>query len=413
MAVEKAKTGLESALLLIDIDNFKLVNDTMGHTAGDKLLVQFTEILQKNIREGDFVARFGGDEFAIIIEGIEKNEVLDMADRIRNAVYENEVIVGSTRLNLSISIGIVLIDGTLDYQKILSKADIALYKAKEEGRNRVAYIHHNEDASLEFIKINHQIKAIKQALREDRLVLYYQPIVSLNKGEILHYEALVRLLDDDNKILSPGEFIPVAERFGLMAEIDHWVIQAALRKLSEVPEIKIFVNLSAVSLLNKGLLVCIEEDILNSGVDPSRMGFEITETSAIKDLAVTERWLHKLQKIGCRFALDDFGIGFSSFSYLLNLSVDYIKIDGSFVKNIDSNPAHFTLVYAMNKVAHAFGKKTIAECVENESIANMLRDLKINCGQGYYFGRPTGNLEEIRTVPWHQAKLKSNFSIQL
>ncbi|WP_049780032.1 EAL domain-containing protein [Desulfotomaculum nigrificans] len=249
-------------------------------------------------------------------------------------------------------------------------------------------------------------------LREDRLVLYYQPIVSLNKGEILHYEALVRLLDDDNKILSPGEFIPVAERFGLMAEIDHWVIQAALRKLSEVPEIKIFVNLSAVSLLNKGLLVCIEEDILNSGVDPSRMGFEITETSAIKDLAVTERWLHKLQKIGCRFALDDFGIGFSSFSYLLNLSVDYIKIDGSFVKNIDNNPAHFTLVYAMNKVAHAFGKKTIAECVENESIANMLRDLKINCGQGYYFGKPTGNLEEIRTVPWHQAKLKSNFSIQ-
>ncbi|WP_073235040.1 EAL domain-containing protein [Desulforamulus putei] len=400
LAVKKAKTGLESALLLIDIDNFKLVNDTLGHTAGDELLVQFTEILQKNIREGDFAARFGGDEFAIIIEGIEKNEVLDMADRIRNAVYENEVIVGSTRLNLSISIGIVLIDGTLDYQKILSKADIALYKAKEEGRNRVAYIHHSEDASLEFLKINHRIKAIKQALREDRLVLYYQPIVCLNKGEILHYEALVRLVGDDNKLLLPGEFIPVAERFGLMAEIDRWVIQAALRKLSEVPEIKIFVNLSAVSLLNKGLLVSIEEDILNSGVDPSRIGFEITETSAMKDLAVTERWLRKLQKIGCRFALDDFGIGFSSFSYLLNLSVDYIKIDGSFVKNIDNNSAHFTLVYAMNKVAHAFGKKTIAECVENESIANTLRDLKVNCGQGYYFGKPTGNLEEIRAVLW-------------
>lgn len=401
LAVEKAKTVSESALLLIDLDNFKLINDTLGHAAGDEVLIQFTKILKKNIREWDFVARLGGDEFAVIIEGIDKNEVQYMADRIRNAVYENELIVAnSTRLHLSISIGIVLIDGTLDFQKALSKADIALYKAKEEGRNKVAFINHNDDASLEFIKINHSINKMKQALKEDRFVLHYQPIVDLNNGKILHYEALVRLLNEENQLLSPGEFIPVAERYGLMAEIDRWVIRATLRKLAEVPDITIFVNLSAVSLYNKDLLVNIEDDIASSGIDPCRLGFEITETAAIKDLAVTERWLLKLQKLGCRFALDDFGIGFSSFSYLLNLSVDYIKIDGSFVKNIDTIPAHFTLVYAMTKVAHSFGKKTIAECVESENIANILRDLNINYGQGYYFGKPTGNLENIKSIPW-------------
>lgn len=392
-AEENGKKGLESALLLIDIDNFKLVNDTLGHAAGDQLLVKFTEVLKKNVREQDFVARLGGDEFAIIIAGIEKDEVLYMAERIRCAVYENEVVVDdATKLNLSISVGIVLIDGTLDYQKILSKADIALYKAKEEGRNKVAYIHGHEDASLEFIKINHQINVIKRALREDRFILHYQPIVSLAKGEILHYEALVRLLGEDDILVPPSEFIPVAERFGLMAEIDHWVVKAALRKLAEVPDLKIFINLSAISLYNKELLVAIEQDILDSGVDASRLGFEITETSAMKDLAVTERWLRKLKKYGCTFALDDFGIGFSSLSHLLNLSVDYIKIDGSFIKNIHKDPAHFTLVYAMNKVAHAFGKMTIAEFVENEQTIEIIRDLKVNCGQGYYFGKPSEKL---------------------
>lgn len=394
LTVEKAKEGHQSALLLMDLDNFKLVNDTLGHTAGDEVLVQFARILKKNIRDWDFLARIGGDEFAVIIEDIGQDEVLQLADRIRKAVYENEVIIAdSTKLNLSISIGIVLINGALDYQKILSKADTALYKAKEEGRNKVAFLDYQDDDSLEFIKINRRIKEIKQALREERLILQYQPIVSLREGQILHYEALVRLQDENNELLYPDEFIPVAERFGLMVEIDHWVVKAALRKLVEFPNIKVFVNLSAVTLLNSQLLLNIEKDIIHSGIDPSRLGFEITETSAMKDLAVTERWLRRLKEIGCQFALDDFGTGFSSFSYLMNLSVDYIKIDGSFVKNINDNPAHFTLVYAMTKVAHAFGKQTIAEYVENEDIANTLRELKITCGQGYYFGKPAEILE--------------------
>ncbi|CCO07296.1 sensor domain-containing protein [Desulforamulus hydrothermalis] len=392
LAVAKAQAGASYALLLIDIDNFKLVNDTMGHTAGDELLIKFTSLLRSNIRQEDFLARFGGDEFVILIEGVTQNEVMDMAERIRNAVYQTEVEVGSVKLNLSVSIGVVLIDGTLEYQKILSQADIALYKAKEEGRNRIAYINCHQDASREFLKINHNINTIKQALRSDRLVLYYQPVVSLNMGEIIHYEALVRLLDENNEVIPPGRFIPVAERFGMMAEIDRRVVQAALKKLAQVPQIKIFVNLSAVSLFHKDLLHSIEADILSSGIEPGRLGFEITETSAMKDLAVTERWLSKFKKIGCSFALDDFGTGFSSFSYLLNFSVDYIKIDGSFVKNMDHNAAHFTLVDAMNKVAHAFGKKTIAECVENERIANILRDINVDGGQGYYFGKPEANL---------------------
>ncbi|WP_238457829.1 putative bifunctional diguanylate cyclase/phosphodiesterase [Desulforamulus ferrireducens] len=392
--MEKAKEGHQSALLLMDLDNFKLVNDTLGHTAGDEVLVQFARILKKNIRDWDFLARIGGDEFAVIIEDIGQDEVLQLADRIRKAVYENEVIIAdTTKLNLSISIGIVLINGALDYQKILSKADTALYKAKEEGRNKVAFLDYHDDDSLEFIQINRRIKEIKQALREERLILHYQPVVSLREGEIIHYEALVRLKDENNELLYPDEFIPVAERFGLMVEIDHWVVKAALRKLVEFPNIKVFVNLSAVTLLNSQLLLNIEKDIIHSGIDPSRLGFEITETSAMKDLAVTERWLRRLKEIGCQFALDDFGTGFSSFSYLMNLSVDYIKIDGSFVKNINDNPAHFTLVYAMTKVAHAFGKQTIAEYVENEDIANTLRELKITCGQGYYFGKPAEILE--------------------
>ncbi|MTI79728.1 MAG: EAL domain-containing protein [Firmicutes bacterium] len=398
----KSKDGKNSALMLIDVDNFKLVNDTLGHDAGDELVVQLTRVLRSNIGEKDFLARIGGDEFAVITEGLSKNEVLEMAERIRHLIYEHEITIKDNyKFNLTVSVGIVLINGTVSYQKVLAKADTALYKSKEEGRNKVTFISASEDSSSHFIKVVKLINDIKMALKEDQFILLMQPVVDINERQIIHHEALIRLKYRNGELLSPGEFIPVAEQFGLMSQIDYWVFKTALKKLAEYPDLTLFINVSAVSLAKEDLLKRLERDILNSDIHPNRIGFEITETSLMKDLAMSEKWIIRLQKMGCRFALDDFGVGFSSMSYLLNLSVDYIKIDGSFIKKIHTDPTHCTLVDAMNKLAYTLGKRTIAEFVENEEIVDVLRMIGINLGQGYFFGRPqpepiTINNEELR-----------------
>lgn len=389
-SVEKAKKGVKGALLLIDLDNFKLVNDSLGHAAGDELLITLTKILNANLREGSLLARLGGDEFAVLLEGVNEGEGLAAAERLRRAVDEGELYLSVYRecFNLSISIGIVMIDGTLDQQVLLARADNALYKAKEEGRNRVAFVRPDDNSGMSFSDLNRLISLIKSGLKENRFVLFFQPVESLADRKIIHYEALIRLRSDDGELVFPNAFIPVAERFGLMPQIDRWLVQAALKTLQEYPKIKLFVNLSGVSLGDEALLEFIENNINQSRVDPCRLGFEITETAAVKDMLRAERWICKLKEIGCRFALDDFGKGFSSFSYLRVLPLDYIKIDGSFVHNIHTNLAHHALVQAMHAVASNLGKKTIAEFVENEDVLRTLQELQVEYGQGYFLGKP-------------------------
>ncbi|MCL6638479.1 MAG: EAL domain-containing protein, partial [Firmicutes bacterium] len=390
-AAAKAKQGVKSALLFIDLDHFKLVNDTLGHAAGDGLLIAVACILKGRLSEEDFLARLGGDEFALLLEGTTAGEAGATAEDLRRAVEESELSPDphGPGVNLSISVGLVMVDGSLDVQKLLSLADTALYRAKEEGRNTVALLSPGENAPEKLAEINRLLATIKSALKENRLLLFFQPVFGVKDERIVHHEVLVRLQEKNGDILLPGTFIPVAERFGLMPRIDRRVVQSALNNLRQYPSLNLFVNLSGTSLGDEALLEFIEENIRTGGVDPSRLGFEITETAAVKNPERAGRWIRRLKKIGCRFALDDFGMGFSSFSHLRDLPVDYLKIDGSYVKNLDADPTHFALVRAMNTVAHTLGKKTVAEYVENEKILNILRDLDIDCGQGYHLGRPS------------------------
>jgi len=388
-AVAKARRGKESALLLIDIDNFKLVNDTKGHAAGDDLLIIIASFIKRHLRESDSLARLGGDEFGVLLEEVTVDEARLVAEKLRQITEENNFcLLQYGCFNLSLSIGFVLIDGALNSQELLSLADTALYAAKEKGRNRVVLLDQNEEATIKLEAINQLITQIKNALKEDKFVLHFQPVVRVDNGKTAHYEALVRLKGEAGQLILPQAFIPTAERFGLMPQIDRWVVGASLDVLRQNPGLDLFVNISGISLNDKSLLENIEELITTSGLEPSRIGFEITETAAVKDMLLAQQWIERLKKLGCRFALDDFGIGFSSFSYLRMLPVDYLKIDGSFIRNIDKEPSHRALVEAMSAVARSLGKKTVAEYVENGNVLEILHELKIDYAQGYFLGRP-------------------------
>lgn len=389
-AISKGKRGMKSALLLLDLDNFKLINDTLGHATGDEILISMVKLLKLNLREGDLLARFGGDEFAVLLEGVSYEEARIVAEKLRRVVCESDldVITKGTCLSLSISIGICLIEESVDYQRCISLADSALYTAKEKGRNRVISADPSEDPIYRLTETNQLVRLIRNALQNDGFELYFQPIINLDNGSILHFEVLIRLKDNQGQLISPGKFLPVAERFGLMPQIDHWVVHASLAVMTKFPELNLFINLSGVTLGDESILVDIESCIRTSGIAPSRIGFEITETVAVKDILRTERWIRRLKNFGCLFALDDFGTGFSSFAYLRILPVDYIKIDGSFIKEANKEPVHRALIQAIKTIADTLGMKTIAEFVENEDILKVLKMLGIDYGQGYYLGKP-------------------------
>jgi len=379
----------ESALLFIDVDNFKVVNDTFGHATGDQMLIDLIGIFKASLDDKALLARLGGDEFAVLLKGVNLEEAGKVAEKLRQALEEADICINqeSCAFNITTSIGIVNIDGTLNPQELLAYADIALYAAKNDGKNRVVSIGSNDDKTR-LSETNQIVTLIKKSLKENRFKLCYQPVFKLNK-EILHYEALIRMFDDAGTMIYPNAFIPVAERFGMMSQIDRWVVKEAIHTLQYHPDMKIFINLSGMSLGDKSLLCFIEESIKVSGIDAARIGFEITETTAVKDIVQAEFWVRKLKDLGCRFALDDFGVGFCSFAHLQLLSVDYIKIDGSFVRNLDVTPNQKAIVQAISDVARTLGKETIAEFIENEQVMNILIELQINNGQGYYLGKPS------------------------
>ncbi|CCO07988.1 EAL domain-containing protein [Desulforamulus hydrothermalis] len=389
-AVAQAKQGKGSALLLIDLDNFKLVNDTLGHDAGDKLLLTIAELLSSNLRSQDTLARLGGDEFVVLLDGAAAADALAVAEKIRSLLDENELclVLYKHCFNISLSIGITMIDGAIPPHRLLALADTALYRAKETGRNRIVFLSCTEDEANSLSEANRIITLIKAALKENRFVLHYQPVVAINSRDIIHYEVLLRMQDDKGELIYPGKFIPVAERFGLMPRIDRWVVKSALEVLAARPDLSLFINLSGASLGDEKLLAYIEQTVHTNHIEPWRLGFEITETVAVKDLGRAGNWIKRLKNIGCRFSLDDFGIGFSSFSYLKILPVDYVKIDGSFIRNLHRDDTHYALVQAMQTVAHTLGKKTVAEFVENDQDLAKLKELNIDCAQGYLIGKP-------------------------
>ena len=384
--VARARRGTPGSLVLLDLDHFKVVNDTLGHAAGDTVLVELARLLGTLRRPGDEIARLGGDEFVLVLEGIPGEAGRMVAERLRQAIHEHRFEVGGRRFDLGASVGVVPIDGRLNAAALLALADSALYSAKERGRNRVVLV----DASSSPTPLSEAsvwASRVKDALRDRRFVLAYQPIFRLATGRAAHYEALIRLRDDTGALVAPGMFLPAAEQFGLLPQLDTWVVDQVLGLLKVRGDVEVFVNLSGASLGEEGHLLSIEERIRESGVGPGRLAFEVTETTAVRDMIAAREWMRRLRDLGCRFALDDFGIGFTSFSYLQSLPADYVKIDGSFIRDLDTNLANQALVKAIDTVAHTLGKETIAEQVENPGSVDILRELGVEFAQGFSLWR--------------------------
>lgn len=394
--VEAARHGRPGALLVLDLDNFKVVCDAEGHPAGDQVLVAVAERLGAESGGQGLLARLGGDEYALLLDGIDLEEARAVAERMRAAVASLRITVGGDPFALTVSGGLCPVDGRSEGAGVMALADAALYEAKEHGRNRIFVFRDPRERDERVTEESRWAARLKEALREDRLVLAYQPIVSLPGGEPVHHEVLVRLVENDGTVFAPGLFLAAAERFGLITEVDRRVLAKALDRLKADPDVSLFVNLSGASLGDEEFLEWAETVIGGTGISPGRLGLEITETAAVASLARAQHWIRRLREVGCSFALDDFGTGFSSFAYLKSLPIDFVKIDGSFVRELDSDPTSRALARSMVTVAHALGKTVIAECVEREEVASILTAMGAEFGQGYLWGRPAPEPLPIR-----------------
>ena len=386
-------------LCYLDLDNFKVVNDTSGHIAGDELLKMLKTRFLAVTREADSLARLGGDEFGILLAGCSLDWAVEVAEKIRVMVEDFRFVWDDKAFRVGVSIGVVKISadsGALT--DVLRAADSACYMAKEKGRNRVHVYEENDKELQERQGQMRWVQQIHDVLEQDRFRLFFQVIENLGlqpgeRGKI-HGEVLLRIMDEDMQLIGPGSFIPSAERYNLMPMIDRWVIENTLKLLSanistviSVME-RCCINLSGQSLSDERFMTFLVDCIHDAGVPPHLLCFEITETAVIANLNNASNLITKLRKMGCRFALDDFGVGLSSFGYLRNLSVDYLKLDGSFVKNMVNNKTDYEMVRAINQIGHTMNIATIAEFVEDAATLQTVRDLGVDYAQGYVIAKP-------------------------
>lgn len=387
--VYQARRGRHAAAVIADIDDLKLINDSLGQAAGDQLLRQFAERFRSSLRPGDTIARLGSDEFAALIEGSTLEDAVSAALRLRADLQTSPFSWNGEEVDLSASVGVAAVDGTLEADAVLAHANAAVHAAKELGKDRVIAYHPSIDWSSRLIEEAQWASRIRAALREGGFELVFQPVVNLTTGEADHHEALLRMREADGSLVPPDKFLRVAERFGLMPQIDRWVIAAVIAILRERSGFSVFVNLAAATLEDESVLEFIAESVREHAIPPGRLAFEITETTAITDIAKAQSWIRRVKDLGCLFALDDFGVGFSSLAYLRALPVDYVKIDRSFVADVHIDSTSRALVQAVSTVASTLGKEVIAEGVELEEHAAVLREIGIEHGQGYLWGRPT------------------------
>lgn len=401
---KKAVVELNSHhLLYLDLDQFKVVNDTCGHDAGDELLRQISIILKKQIRQTDMLARLGGDEFGVLLDNCNEENSYRIADKMRNAVQDFRFGWQNQTFKIGVSIGVAKIDGTESKAAdVLSAADSACYVAKEQGRNRVHFHERDTSESSQHQKEMRWISRIQAALDEDRFVLFVQKIQNVQAPAAApHYEVLVRMLGADGEIIPPGAFLPAAERFNLIASLDRWVFDKLCDYLVELSAKKpdfeeafLSINLSGTSLADTSLLQHIVYRLDEISFPPHQLCFEVTETAAIANLVDATHFLSTLREKGCKIALDDFGSGLSSFGYLKSFPIDYLKIDGQFVKDITHDPIDKAFVESINQIGQVMGLSTIAEFVENDEIMAMLKNIGVNYGQGYGIHKPCP-LEEM------------------
>lgn len=385
----------QHVLCYLDLDKFKIVNDTAGHVAGDALLKQIAHVLKHRIRDTDALARIGGDEFGLLLENCPLDKATTIAEQIVSAVQDIRFSWKDRIYEIGLSLGLTTISAETDsLEAALSQADVACYAAKSQGRNRVVVYQSDDNDSLRRHQELERVATLRQALENEQFCLYGQPIRRLNSTDSkpVFYELLIRLRDSDGNIILPGAFIPAAERYDLMPSIDRWVIRTALQRYATLfnreAGVSMTLNLSGTSLNDKTLLAFILEQISNSSVPPEHICFEITETAAINNLVQATQFITALRKRGCRIALDDFGSGFCSVNYLKMFPVDYLKIDGSFVRTLTENPVDHAVVQSINHIAQIMGVQTIAEYVENDQIIDRLQTIGVDFVQGYGIGRP-------------------------
>ena len=390
---------IKHGLIYIDLDQFKIVNDTCGHQAGDQLLRQLSSLITSKIRGRDTLARLGGDEFAVLLENCPPNVIRKVAEELLKIIQDYRFSWENKVFDVGASIGIAIFSSSNHKDNDpLSTADTARYKAKENGRNQIHEIVISDDQT----ETDHShaevswIKRINQSLEQNKLILYQQKIIPTNPGsnDLLHYEVLLRMLDDEGEIVNPGAFLPPAERFGLIHKIDRWVIKNTLKWLSEHPQVLektklCSINLSGLSLSDKDLSDYVKLYLIKYDIDCSKICFEITESSAIHNLGLAMSFMTHMHNLGCSFSLDDFGTGMSSFSYLKQLPVDHLKIDGSFIRDICTDPIDLAMARSINEIGHVMGISTIAEFVENKETLRLLKQIGVDYAQGYHIAKPT------------------------
>ncbi len=424
------RTDQTSLLLFVDVDRFKYINDTAGHSAGDQLLIEVSQRLKSRLRASDHLARMGGDEYAVILRNVSVDDVASLADGFRKALTTAPFQYGGKSYRITISIGVARLDAiTASTTEAMAHADIACHIAKNGGRNQT-HLYTPETGRKAAMDVDLGWSArLEEALRGDKFVLAFQPIAPLygvereapgpadhdlwqrqlerNPEAPAFYEVLLRLKDSHGELISPNAFLPTAERFGLMADIDRWVIDRAFRTMREQRGGRTTVfalNLSAQSLEHEKTGTFITDKLVQYNIDPSLLVFEITESRAITEIQNVQRLLHELRTLGCRIAVDDFGTGFSTFAYLKQLEADFLKIDGSLIQGLPDDPLDRAVLAALTSIAEAAGKKTVAECVENPRALMALLECGVDYAQGHAVGLPRTQLAVGTGRPLHETR---------
>ena len=409
---QAARDDAESAVFFIDLDQFKYINDTLGHAAGDKLLVQVATLLKSRSRENDVVSRFGGDEFTILARNVSRPAAVEMAKSFNHIMRDVRLVETGKTFSVNCSIGVAMIDSNrFTAEEVLSHADMACYSAKLHGRNRYQMHEPGDESKKQMASDIGWFELIKTAIAQDRFKLFYQPIIDVISPGKEGYEVLLRLPGEGSEFIPPAAFLPVATRFGLMVEVDRWVIAHALKALGGFRktgrDITFSINLSGQTLEDSSILTLIKENLERYEVPASSVIFEITEQSAVTHMGKAQHLIQDIVALGCRFALDDFGTGFSSFSYLKDLPVAFIKIDGAFVQNMATNAVDETMVMSMIQIARSLGKLTVAEYVQDDKTIAMLRASGVDYLQGFHVGIPSERLPSVLRVVTDKKKSAS------
>jgi diguanylate cyclase (GGDEF)-like protein len=398
--------GMASALVLIDLDNFKLINDSQGHAVGDAMLECVARLLRARLRASDVLARLGGDEFAVLLRDITIDEAHHIAAELVSTIRAHASVVAEgryIRITASAGVAVYFPEHGVEPEQLLIDADVAMYDAKDAGRDRVSVLDGSTPRREELRTRQHWLQRLREAIEEGGFELHAQPILDLAAGAVNRYELLLRLHDGKGEIVAPSEFLGLAERFGMITDIDLWVLREAINLLRDMNraghDICFEVNISGPSLTDERVIQLLENEFAIGGIRPGQLVLEVTETAAIVKMDEARAFADRLRGLGCYFALDDFGAGFGSFHSLKNLPFDYVKIDGEFVENVVSGPEDQAVVRAIVDIAHALDMRTIAEFVRDDETIRLLRQLGVDFAQGYHVGRPVPMGALFRRLP--------------